>query len=138
MRNILITIGAAILGQLVAYIIIQIGPYIIPPPNGMDIYTHKGLYAAWPYVEPKHFFMPFFGHAMGSFMAATLISRFATRRILSKTLLIGLLYLFIGIYQANVIPSPWWFKASDVCIAYMPMTILGYYFGILFRPEKKA
>jgi len=136
-RNFLITIGAAILGQLVAYIIILVGPYVIPPPNGMDISTHHGLYAAWPDVEPKHFFMLFLGNAFGSFLAATLISRFTTRRILSRSLLVGLLYLFIGIYHANVDPAPWWFKVSDVCIAYLPMTILGYFFGIVLRPEKK-
>lgn len=128
-RNILITLAAAVAGMLINLILVACSPYFIAPPAGADVTTEEGLLAAMPLMEPKHFLMPFLAHALGTFFSAALVSRFATERQFSRSMLLGFLFLSGGIYMVRALPSPLWFNITDLGLAYLPMAYLGYLVG---------
>ena len=54
--------------------LINIGPTIISMPKGFDLTTEKGLIAAMPFMEAKHFLFPFLAHAFGTFIAVLIVT----------------------------------------------------------------
>jgi len=129
LRNILITLAAAVAGMLLNGLLVEYSFFFIAPPEGADLSTEDGLKASMHLMEPKHFLMPFLAHALGTFLSAFLVSRFATERPFSRAMLLGILFLSGGIYMVRILPSPMWFNITDLGLAYLPMAYLGYLVG---------
>jgi hypothetical protein len=123
-KNILIFVGALILGSMVNGLIIQYGPVLIPPPEGLDFSTEKGLLEGMPRMEAKHFITPFFAHAIGTLVSAMLMKRFAFENAGRYTFGVAFLHLFGGIIMVYSYPAPFWFEAIDLIFAYLPMAWL--------------
>ena len=123
-KNILIFVGSLMLGSYINGLIIQYGPLLIPPPEGVDTTTIKGLIVGMPRMEPKHFITPFVAHALGTLIAAILVKRFAFENAGRYTFGIAIFYLLAGIYMVYLLPAPFWFEAIDLIFAYLPMAWL--------------
>lgn len=127
LKNILAVIVGAIIGGIVNMGIIAISGSIIPPPEGADLTTMEGLDASMIIMEPKHFIMPFLAHALGTLVGALVAALIAASHKIWFSLIIGLFYLFGGIYMVVLLPSsPMWFNVTDIVFAYIPMGWLGW------------
>lgn len=124
LKNILIFVGALILGSLVNGLIIQFGPLLIPPPEGVDFSTEKGLMEGMPKMEARHFITPFLAHAIGTLVSAILMKRFAFENASRYTFGVAIFNLLAGIYMVYLLPAPFWFEAMDIIFAYLPMAWL--------------
>lgn len=123
-RNILAVIIGIVLGSVVNMSLINISSSVIPPPNGTDVTTLEGLKATMHLFEPKHFLMPFLAHALGTFVGALAAALIAATHKLKFALSIGLLFLIGGAMNVFMLPSPLWFSALDLIVAYIPMALI--------------
>lgn len=133
LRNILAFVVSLFLGAMVNGFIISISGSIIPPPKGVDIKTVEGLEAGIHLFETKHFIFPFLAHALGTFVAASLVSIFAASHKMKLALVIGLIFLVGGTMMVMMLPAPMWYNVVDLTLAYIPMAYLG---GKLFAKKK--
>ena len=125
LRNILAVIAGIFVGSVVNMGLVNLGPSIIPPPEGGDITTMEGLKATMHLFEPRHFLFPFLGHAMGTLFGAFVAAKLAASHPMRLGLIIGVLFLAGGIYMVMTLPSPIWFTVLDLLGAYLPMGWLG-------------
>jgi hypothetical protein len=123
-RNILAVIIGIVLGSVVNMSLINISSSVIPPPNGTDVTTLEGLKATMHLFEPKHFLMPFLAHALGTFVGALAAALIAATHKMRFALSIGFLFLIGGAMNVFMLPSPLWFSALDLIVAYIPMAFL--------------
>lgn len=123
-RNSLAVIIGIVVGSVVNMSIINISSSVIPPPNGVDVTTYEGLSATMHLFEPKHFLMPFLAHALGTFFGALLAALIAATQKMKFALSIGFLFLIGGAMNVYMLPSPLWFSAVDLIVAYIPMAYL--------------
>lgn len=120
-RNSLAVIIGIVVGSVVNMSIINISSSVIPPPNGVDVTTFEGLNATMHLFEPKHFLLPFLAHALGTFFGAVLAALIAATHKMKFALSIGFLFLIGGAMNVYMLPSPLWFSALDLIVAYIPM-----------------
>lgn len=125
----LLFIGALMCGSTANMTLIEISGHVIPPPPGANLSTAEGIRAALPILEARHFLFPFLAHALGTLVAAFLVTRFSATGQLIKAMAMGLIFLTGGIAAACMIPAPTWFIVVDLTVAYLPMGYLGYRFG---------
>lgn len=118
--NIIAIIGGIIVGSAVNMLIINFGPTVIPPPEGVDISTAEGLKQGMHLMQPKHFIMPFLAHFAGTFVGAFIAARIAVTHKMRFALGIGFFFLLGGIAASFMIPAPAWFIAVDLLLAYIP------------------
>jgi hypothetical protein len=123
-RNILAVIIGIVLGSVVNMSLINISSSVIPPPNGVDVTTFEGLSASMHLFEPKHFLMPFLAHTLGTFVGAIAATLIAATHKLKFALSIGFLFLIGGTMNVFMLPSPLWFSALDLIVAYIPMAFI--------------
>lgn len=124
-RNILAIVCGFIVGSLINFSLIAIGPYLIPPPPGVDLKTTEGLIAAMPLLQPKHFIFPFLAHAFGTLIGAIVAVIIAKTHKKTLVMIMGILFLTGGIIASLIIPAPTWFIFIDLVFAYTPMAWLG-------------
>ena len=132
-KNILAVVLGLVIGSVVNMGIITISGSIIPPPNGVDVTTMEGLTASMHLFEPKHFFMPFLAHALGTLAGALVAGLIAASHKMRFAMVIGLFFLAGGISMTVTLPSPMWFTVLDLVGAYIPMA----YFAGRFATRKK-
>lgn len=125
LRNILAVIAGILIGGAVNMAIIMISGSIIPPPEGADVTTTEGLKESIHLFQPKHFIMPFLAHALGTLVGAIVAAAIAANRKSTFALVIGFIFLIFGIANVFMLPSPGWFNALDLILAYLPMGWLG-------------
>jgi hypothetical protein len=125
-RNIAAIILGIALGSIFNGLLISISGKIIPPPEGVDLYTMEGLKSGIHLFEPKHFLFPFLAHALGTFVGAIVAVLFAVSHKFKYALTIGILFLLAGIINAAMLPAPIWFNIVDLFGAYIPMALLAY------------
>lgn len=116
-----LAIGGYANGTLIKY-----SSQIIPPPVGCDLSTEQGLLHAMSIMEPKHFIIPFLAHALGTLISSFLVTWLVEGKGLLRALLVGFIFMFGGAYMVFILPSPLWFDALDLGLAYIPMAWLGY------------
>ncbi len=68
LRNILAVVAGIVMGGALNMVIVALGPYIIPPPEGVDSTTMEGLKEGMRLFEAKHFVPPFLAHALGTLL----------------------------------------------------------------------
>jgi hypothetical protein len=130
--NVLVFVACVFAGGIANGLIINYSGTIIPPPVGSNLTTEEGLKAAMAIMEPKHFIMPFIAHALGTLVGAFLVTLFIKERKLFRALLVGFLFFLAGTYMVFILPSPLWFDAVDLGLAYIPMAWIGYKLALRF------
>jgi hypothetical protein len=124
-KNILAVVAGVIIGSVVNMLFVNLGPMLIPPPEGADITTMEGLKETMHLFKPQNFLFPFLAHALGTLVGAFVAAKFAANNKMKFALGIGALFLIGGIYIAFQLPSPTWFTVLDLVVAYLPMGWLG-------------
>jgi hypothetical protein len=137
-RNILAIVLGLVVGSVVNMGILTMGASLIPPPAGADLNSMEGMKAAMHLFEPKHFVMPFLAHALGTLVGAAAAAIIAATRKLRFAMVIGVAFLGGGVSMVVMVPSPLWFTALDLIVAYLPMAWLGGKIGSRPVPGKAA
>jgi hypothetical protein len=135
LRNILAVIAGLFIGTVVNGGIISISALIIPPPNGADVTTMEGLQNTMHLFQAKHFIIPFFAHAIGTFSGAATTALLAINHKTKLALIIGAFFLLGGIVMVCSVPSPMWFTFLDLVLAYIPPSYLALK---LFKKKRKT
>ncbi|MFM2228348.1 MAG: hypothetical protein RL664_1691 [Bacteroidota bacterium] len=130
--NVFVFVACVFAGGIANGLIINYSDAIIPPPVGSNLTTEEGLKAAMAVMEPKHFIMPFLAHAIGTLVGAFFVTLFIKDRKLFRALLVGFLFFLGGAWMVFELPSPLWFDAVDLGLAYIPMAWIGYKLGLRF------
>jgi hypothetical protein len=133
-KNVLAAIVGFVIGNLVNMGLIQIGPYVVPLPQGADVSTMEGLRESMKLFTPVNFIFPFLAHALGTLAGAFVAAKLAASHRMKFAIGIGVAFLLGGIAAAIMLGGPLWFIACDLLLAYIPMGILG---GLLGRGQKR-
>jgi hypothetical protein len=132
-KNVLVVILGFVVGSVVNMALINIGPRIIPLPDGADVSTMEGLRESMKIFTPVNFVVPFLAHALGTLAGACFAAKFAASHHMKFAIGIGVAFLIGGVAAANMLGGPLWFIACDLILAYIPMGFLG---GFLARGTK--
>jgi hypothetical protein len=128
-RNILAVIIGLVLGSSVNMLLIVVGPYLIPPPTGVDVTDAQSIGASIHLFRPKHFVIPFLAHALGTLVGAVTAFLIAVTYRPIFAYAIGAMFLAGGISVTFMIPTPRWFTILDLVVAYLPMAWIGTLLG---------
>lgn len=126
LRNILAVLGGVIVGSVVNMALVNLGPSVVPLPEGADISTMEGLKESMKLFTPANFIFPFLGHAVGTLAGAYTAARISANNKLIFAMVIGVFFLAGGAYTIQTIGGPTWFNALDLIVAYIPMAWFGY------------
>lgn len=119
-----IFIAGIFIGGIVNSMIVSLNGVLIPLPEGADVTSIEGLTASMSLFEPIHFLMPFLGHAIGTFVGAFIVVKFAASHGNLFAWIIGALFFAGGTYMVFQLPAPMWFNITDLVLAYFPMSYL--------------
>ena len=125
LRNILALVIGAALGMALNGWLIGISNSLIPlpedvnPSNLKSIQTHIHLYSL------KHFVMPFWAHALGTFVSAFVAAKIWIGDPMIPGYIFGLFFLIGGITMVYFIKSPILPSMVVLLFAYLPMGWLG-------------
>lgn len=128
-RLILAVVIGFVVGSAVNMGFLMLSGKVIPPPAGSDITTMEGLKASMHLFEAKHFLFPFLAHAMGTLVGAFIAGLLAPNKSVIPAYVVGALFLLGGIANVFMLPSPLWFNATDLLLAYLPAAWLGQRFA---------
>ena len=128
-RNILAVIIGLALGAAANMLLITYGPYLIPPPAGVDVTDPQSISASIHLYGPEHFVIPFLAHALGTLVGALTAYLIAVSYRSTFAYAIGVAFLVGGIAVTFMIPAPVWFIVLDLTIAYLPMAWLSILLG---------
>jgi hypothetical protein len=76
--------------------------------------------------EPKHFIFPFLAHALGTFVGAVIATLIAPGKSPIAASIVGGLFFLGGLANVFMLPSPAWFNAVDLLLAYAPAAWVGH------------
>jgi hypothetical protein len=124
-RNILAVVAGFVAGSLVNMALVTVGPMVVPLPEGADVSTSDALRDSMALFRPVHFLMPFLAHALGTLAGAFVAAKLAASHHRQLALGIGGLFLLGGIAAVAMLGGPAWFIATDLLLAYIPMSLLG-------------
>ena len=125
LRNVLaVIIGIAVM-MFVNSSLIQVSASIIPPPEGVDPMDIESIKANFDKFTPKHYFVPFLAHALGTIAGVVVGCLIAALYKFKIAMGLGIVHLLGGIAAAFMIPAPVWFIVADLALAYIPMAWLG-------------
>ena len=125
-KNTVILLVAIILGSVANMLFIMLSAQVIPPPAGVDVKDIESIRQSMHLYETKHFIPPLLAHAIGSFVGAFIVAKFASNHQFTFAMFIGALFLAGGISMAFQLPAPTWFTIVDIICAYIPMAWFGY------------
>ncbi len=132
-RNVLAVVSGVVVGSLVNMGLINLGPLVVSLPEGADLSTMDNLRASMKMFTPVNFLFPFLAHALGTLSGAFIAAKVATSRPVTIAMGIGLCFLIGGAMMVSMLDGPFWFNATDLLLAYIPMGYLG---GILARGKQ--
>ncbi len=124
-RNVLAVIAGIVGGFLVNIGLVNLGPFVVPLPEGADVSTMESLQASMNLFRPANFLFPFLAHALGTFSGAFIAVRIAASHPMKVAIGIGVFFLIGGATTISMIGGPLWFNVSDLLLAYIPMGYLG-------------
>ena len=124
LRNILVVLGAILVGSLLNIGTLLLGNVVVPLPAGTDPMDPESLAAAMPLFTIWHYVFPFLAHAIGTLVGAWIAARFSTSRPRVFALGIGCWFMLGGLINAYTLPGPVWFEVADIVLAYLPTTLL--------------
>lgn len=126
LRNILAVVLGWVIGSVINMALVMVGGSIIPAPPGADLSTMEGMKQAFPLFETRHYIFPFLAHALGTLFGAAAAAWFSHTRKMEMAFVVGALFLAGGAAMVMMMPSPAWFNALDLIVAYLPMAYLGW------------
>lgn len=138
LKLILVLILAVIVGMFLGAVanmaLIMLSPYVISPPEGVNVENIESLRENIHLFEAKHYIMPFLAHALGTlvgaFVAVKICNIFKLPQIAGyAAFIIALLFLWGGISTSKMINSPLVPALVDALLAYIPFGWLGFKFG---------
>jgi hypothetical protein len=132
-RNVLAVVSGVVVGSLVNMGLINLGPLVVPLPDGADTSTTENLRESMKLFTPVNFLFPFLAHALGTLSGAFIAAKVAASRQLIFAMGIGMCYLIGGAMMVSMLGGPIWFNVTDLLLAYIPMGYLG---GILARGKQ--
>lgn len=135
LRNVLSVIAGLAAGSIVNMSLVTLGGKWIDPPAGADLTSMEGLTASMHLMEPRHFLFPFLAHALGTLAGAAAAAWLATGKKMRMALVVGAFFFVGGALNIWLLPSPMWFAAVDLVLAYFPMAYLA---GRLVAPQSPA
>jgi uncharacterized membrane protein len=125
LQNFLAVVAGVVLGSVANISLVNVGPSIVPLPEGADVSSMEKLQQSMALFTPVHFLFPFLGHAVGTLVGAFVAAKLAASHAWIFALVIGLLFLAGGIAAASMLGGPLWFIVADLGLAYLPMAYLG-------------
>lgn len=125
LRNILVFIGAAMLGGFVNYSIVNFGFEMMSTPEGFDFEKPE----TFSLLTTANLMLPFVAHALGTLVAAFLVAKFAASHWRNLAFGMGFFFLMGGAAAVAMIKAPMWFNVMDLVLAYFPMAFLGWVFA---------
>lgn len=125
-RGILAVVAGCIIGGFINMGIIIVGSMIIPAPEGVDAMDPESLKAGMKLFKIYHFITPFLAHAAGAFVGGLVAAFIASKHRMWMALIVGVFFLFGGIYASFILPVPLWYIIVDLVFAYLPMAWLGW------------
>jgi hypothetical protein len=130
MKLILINLLAVILGfisgSFVNMGVLELGPMLIPNPEGFDNSSMETLVTTLHLLNPMNYITVFLAHSLGALVGAVVASLIAANRKLLFTLVVGFLFLTAGLYMSFSLPSPNWYIIVDSLGAYIPMSLIAW------------
>lgn len=124
-RNALAVLAGLVIGSVVNIALVNLGPFVIPLPEGTDVTDMDSLRKSMQQFTPANFLFPFLGHALGTFVGAFATAKLAASHQFKCATVIGLLFLAGGLAVAKQIGGPTWFVTIDLLVAYIPMSTAG-------------
>lgn len=124
-KNILAVMAGFVVGSVANIVLVNLGPIVIPLPEGADVSTMEGLQASMELFAPAHFLFPFLEHAPGTLVGALVAAKIAGSHKMKFALGVGVLFLCGGIAMVKMLGGPMWFNVCDLALAYLPMGFLG-------------
>jgi hypothetical protein len=132
-KNVLAAVLGFLGGSVVNMALINIGPFVIPLPEGVDVSTMEGLRESMKLFTPANFVVPFLAHALGTLAGAFVAAKLAASHHMKFAIGVGVAFLLGGVAMVSMIGGPVWFIACDLLLAYIPMGFLG---GLLAGGKK--
>lgn len=123
--NVLALLAGVVVGSLVNMGLVNIGPLVVPLPEGADVSTMESLRASMKLFTPVNFLFPFLAHALGTLAGAFVAAKFAASHSTQFAVGIGVLFLMGGVAAVYMFGGPLWFILADLLVAYIPMGYLG-------------
>jgi hypothetical protein len=123
--NILAIVAGVFAGSLVNLVLVNIGPIVIPLPEGADVSTMEKLQESMALFTPANFLFPFLGHALGTLAGAFVAAKLAASHSMKLALGVGLVFLLGGIAAMQMLGGPAWFLVTDLVASYIPMGYFG-------------
>ena len=123
-KNILAVVAGWIGGSIINMGLIQTGHTLFPI-VGVDTNDMDALAAVMPTLGPEFFIFPFLAHALGTLVGAVIAGLIAANNKMKFSLVIGGLFLLVGIMVNYMLPGPTWFAFADIILAYIPMAWIG-------------
>jgi hypothetical protein len=124
-RNILAAIVGFVAGSVVNSGLVNIGPSVVPLPEGADISTMENLRESMKLFKPVNFLFPFLAHALGTLTGAFVAAKLAVSHQMKFAICIGAFYFIGGATAVSMLGGPMWFNVVDLVLAYIPMGFLG-------------
>ena len=112
---------------IIAFTIIVLGHSIIPSPIGIDTNDFDSIKSNFHLFEFRHFIFPLIAHAIATFVAAYLVSRFAVSYKFWLALGIGVVFTLASLSLSLRIGHFIWIGVIEIG-HYIPVSILGYKF----------
>lgn len=125
LKNSIAVIVGLVVGSLVNIGLVNLGPHVVPLPDGADVSTMESLKASMALFKPINFLFPFLAHALGTLAGAFATAKLAASHGPKLALVVGVFFLAGGIAAANMLGGPMWFTVTDLVLAYLPMAWLG-------------
>jgi len=123
MKQIFKNIGIVILGIIIGMIVnmgLIIGGGMIVP---MSETINPMNAVNWDF---KYFIFPFLAHSIGTLSGAFIVSKISRNSHIIMPLIVGLYFLFGGLYMVIILPAPIWFISLDIILCYIPMALFGW------------
>jgi hypothetical protein len=125
LRNILATVFALFVGGLANMTLIQLSGVLFPI-EGLDPNNIDSIKEAMKSMPLTNFFMTWLAHALGTFVAAFLVTKLAANNQKNLAIICSLIFLSGGIMMVLQVGGPLWFIIADLALAYVPMAYLGW------------
>ena len=120
LKNIVVVLVGIISGSIINMSLILLGANIFPTSIDFSFID----------AEIKYFIFPFLAHAIGTLSGAYICVKISSDNQLARPMIIGLYFLFGGIYMSTILPAPIWFTTLDLLVCYIPMAWLGWKLNI--------
>ena len=124
-RNLLAGIGGVVVGSIVNMALVNVGPSVVPLPEGASVSSMEGLRESMSLFTPANFIFPFLGHALATLVGAFAAVKLAASDHMKVALGVGVFFLIGGAMMVKMIGGPMWYNMVDLLLAYLPMGFLG-------------